>query len=487
MVDVAYGVEPVVALHPEAVVDRQPGTRLQADGLQADVTGAGCAAGGEEDLVGLQAVAGVGDGDDGAVLAGDGLDGDAGAEVHAGLGERLGDQLPGERLHPREQAAVAAHQHRDPGAEGLPGGGHLDGDDSAADDDQAAGRGLGAGGLAAGPGAHLGESGQRGQGGGAAGADGDGVPGGQGAAAAVGAGHLHGARSGEPSLSAVQVDANALDPLDLAVVLPVRGELVAAGEDGLRVEGVLDLLGEAGQAAGVRAGDDRAQQGLAGHARPVGALAADQFALHDRGGEPGRAGAVGDVLSDGARADHHDVVRKGIRLRHGVSLVGGVRRGHMGTCAEYPPGRQCCADGFSPEIRKRDHLMTSTVELTKENFDQTVTENEFVLIDFWAEWCGPCKQFGPVYEKAAEANPDLVFGKVDTEAQPELAQAFGIQSIPTLMIVRDQVAVFAQPGALPEAALTDVIGQARKLDMDEVRKAVAEQQAQAGQNGQEGQ
>ncbi|MFF4469846.1 thioredoxin [Streptomyces sp. NPDC001599] len=131
--------------------------------------------------------------------------------------------------------------------------------------------------------------------------------------------------------------------------------------------------------------------------------------------------------------------------------------------------------------------MTSTVELTKENFDQTVTDNEFVLIDFWAEWCGPCKQFGPVYEKAAEANPDLVFGKVDTEAQPELAQAFGIQSIPTLMIVRDQVAVFAQPGALPEAALTDVIGQARKLDMDEVRKAVAEQQAQAGQNGQDGQ
>ncbi|MFJ6080372.1 thioredoxin [Streptomyces sp. NPDC092369] len=127
--------------------------------------------------------------------------------------------------------------------------------------------------------------------------------------------------------------------------------------------------------------------------------------------------------------------------------------------------------------------MSRTVELTKENFDQTVTDNEFVLIDFWAAWCGPCRMFAPIYDKAAEENPDLVFGKIDTEAQPELAAAFGIQSIPTLMIVRDQVAVYAQAGALPEAALTDVIGQARKLDMDEVRKAVAEQQAQAEQNG----
>ena len=126
----------------------------------------------------------------------------------------------------------------------------------------------------------------------------------------------------------------------------------------------------------------------------------------------------------------------------------------------------------------------ATVELTAENFNSTVTGGGLVLVDFWAEWCPPCKMFGPVFEKASEKHPDAVFGKVDTEAQPELAAAFGIQSIPTLMIVRDRVAVFAQPGALPEAALTDVIGQARKLDMDEVRKAVAAQEAQAEQDGQ---
>ncbi|WP_318200038.1 thioredoxin [Streptomyces sp. SCL15-4] len=125
--------------------------------------------------------------------------------------------------------------------------------------------------------------------------------------------------------------------------------------------------------------------------------------------------------------------------------------------------------------------MTSTVELTKENFDETVSGNEFVLIDFWASWCGPCRQFAPVYEKAAEENPDLVFGKVDTEAQPELAAAFGISSIPTLMIVRDQVAVYAEPGALPAPALDGLIGQARALDMDEVRKSIAAQQGQAQQ------
>ena len=116
----------------------------------------------------------------------------------------------------------------------------------------------------------------------------------------------------------------------------------------------------------------------------------------------------------------------------------------------------------------------STVELTDETFDQVVADNDIVLVDFWAGWCGPCRAFAPIYEKVAQGHPDIVFGKVDTEVEQGLSQQFGIMSIPTLTILREGVVLFSQPGMLPEAALEDLIGQVRALDMDEVRKTVAE-------------
>jgi len=118
----------------------------------------------------------------------------------------------------------------------------------------------------------------------------------------------------------------------------------------------------------------------------------------------------------------------------------------------------------------------AVIELTKENFEETVNNNPFVIIDFWAPWCGPCKSFAPTYEKVSEEFPDIVFAKVNTEEEQELAMHFQIRSIPTLMIFRDQIIIYAEAGALPEGPFRQLVEQAQALDMDEVRKQIAESQ-----------
>ncbi len=124
----------------------------------------------------------------------------------------------------------------------------------------------------------------------------------------------------------------------------------------------------------------------------------------------------------------------------------------------------------------------ATIEITKDTLEDTIANNDIVVIDFWAPWCGPCKSFAPIYEAVSEKYDDVVFAKVNTEDEQELAASFQIRSIPTLMVFRDQIAIFSQAGMLPESGLIEVVGKVKDLDMDQVRKEVAEQQEQTQSN-----
>ena len=124
----------------------------------------------------------------------------------------------------------------------------------------------------------------------------------------------------------------------------------------------------------------------------------------------------------------------------------------------------------------------ATIDLTEPVFAETIENNNLVILDFWAEWCGPCKAYGPVYERVSEEFPDVVFGKIDTEDQQQLAGMFGIRSIPTTIVFKEGIGVFMQPGALPEASLRDLVNKIIELDMDEVRAEMAAKEAEEGKD-----
>jgi thioredoxin len=133
------------------------------------------------------------------------------------------------------------------------------------------------------------------------------------------------------------------------------------------------------------------------------------------------------------------------------------------------------ADQYTLALSREKDAAMATMDLTKENFEQTVNDNPIVIVDFWAPWCGPCRGFAPVFEKASETHPDVVFAKVNSDEQQELAGAFNIRSIPTLMVFREKVILFQQAGALPGQALEQVLTQAKALDMAKVHAEIAAQ------------
>lgn len=126
-----------------------------------------------------------------------------------------------------------------------------------------------------------------------------------------------------------------------------------------------------------------------------------------------------------------------------------------------------------------------TIDVTNENFASTVEQEGIVLVDAWAEWCGPCKQFAPIYEQASERHQDVVFAKLDTDSNQEVSAALGVQSIPTLFLFRDGILLFQNPGVIPGEAIDDVLKQAQELDMEDVRRQIAEAQAQQGEENQQ--
>ncbi|CKS63675.1 Uncharacterised protein [Mycobacterium tuberculosis] len=312
MVDVAGGIEPAVVNSPHSagVIDVQPAARRQSYCLQADVVGSRCSAGGEEYLVDPQLGTVVQLEDHWASWVGAAQRAYrySHAHVNAGVGQSATDEFPHKRFHSGQQARSPSQQgHR--GAQSLPGGRHLHTDAAGADDRKPVGDRTVVGGLAIGPWPGFGDARKVGECWPASGADDNGMPGGQRHAFAARLGDDDAARTVQSPVTAYQRRADSTHPVGLAGVVPVGHIAVAAAKDAGCVDRAVDCFARAVDPSGVRDRDDRTQQGFAGHTGPIGAFTPDEFALHHRDTQAPRAGTIGDVLSNGSRAEHDDVIR----------------------------------------------------------------------------------------------------------------------------------------------------------------------------------